>query len=587
MAEGRGRLSREEAAMIEVGHTDVARPVAWCLIAAFLAVTFSVPVAQNVWELARISRDKAQAEAAGRVYNGPDRPQYFDIYKSFAVFAEGFRQAEGTLFDRVWAGNAAWLKFRTDYEDTQERRSWLQQLTLPPVQEAMLRLANQGNENVYKGLDGWLFYRPGLDHLWGPPFLDPKQISVRSIKPNEWTPAAEPDPRPAILHFRDQLARRGKTLIIMPTTLKGMVYPDRLSRRYRGYDAAVRNPSNEAFRRWCDDNGVIVFDPTDVVLAMKRQGRQVFLRTDTHWTPEAMQRAAARLARLVEKHLDAAGGEAVAYAVRLQEVTNLGDNARALRLPEGQTLYEPETVTVRQVLKPSGELWSPDGAAEVLLLGDSFSNIYSYADMRWGEAAGFGEQLSYALRRPVDILIENDNGSFTTRERLRSEALREGNHGRDRLARVKVVVWQFAARELSVGNWRTDVPLPAPPAAGAVAPPPRPTTAPGELVVTGTVSQLSDIPRPNTGVYVNRLMSLYLTGIEVRQGNMTERDAVLYMWGLRDNRPMPPAGLNVGDRITVRLVPWRDVKDRFRAGRNDLDDIDLLEKEPWWAEMAE
>ena len=30
-----------------------------------------------------------------------------------------------------------------------------------------------GNERVYPGRDGWLFYRPDVEYLTGPGFLDP------------------------------------------------------------------------------------------------------------------------------------------------------------------------------------------------------------------------------------------------------------------------------------------------------------------------------------------------------------------------------------------------------------------------------
>lgn len=86
----------------------------------------------------------------------------------------------------------------------------------------------------------------------------------------------------------------------------------------------------------------------------------------------------------------------------------------------------------------------------MLLLGDSFTNIFSLGTMGWGEAAGLAEQLSYELQRPVDRFVQNDAGAYATRERL-AQALREDPQ---RLDRVRVVVWQFAARELAFGDWR-------------------------------------------------------------------------------------------------------------------------------------
>jgi alginate O-acetyltransferase complex protein AlgJ len=91
-------------------------------------------------------------------------------------------------------------------------------------------------------------------------------------------------------------------------------------------------------------------------------------------------------------------------------------------------------------------------ASPRLVLGDSFSNIYSLPTMGWGEAAGFVEHLSLALGRPVDRLVQNDNGASATRLALARDP--------DRLASARVVVWQFAARELASGDW---VPVSLPP----------------------------------------------------------------------------------------------------------------------------
>ena len=60
----------------------------------------------------------------------------------------------------------------------------------------------------------------------------------------------------------------------------------------------------------------------------------------------------------------------------------------------------------------------------MLLLGDSFSNIFSFEAMGWGESAGFAEHLSFALRRPIDCILRNSDASFATREILSNELAR-------------------------------------------------------------------------------------------------------------------------------------------------------------------
>ena len=134
------------------------------------------------------------------------------------------------------------------------------------------------------------------------------------------------------------------------------------------------------------------------------------------------------------------------YQIDRPEVRNTGDAARMLDLPDDSPLFPPEAVWLRRVLQPDGSPWRPSRDADVLVLGDSFSNIYSLESMGWGTSAGFAEQLSYALRRPVDRLVQNDEGAFATRAMLQRQP--------DRLDGKRVVVYQFAARELAFGDWK-------------------------------------------------------------------------------------------------------------------------------------
>lgn len=117
-----------------------------------------------------------------------------------------------------------------------------------------------------------------------------------------------------------------------------------------------------------------------------------------------------------------------------------------LDLPEGSGLLQPETVWLRRVVQSDGSPWRATRGADVLLLGDSFSNIYSLESMGWGTSAGFAEHLSLALRRPVDRLVQNDEGAFATRAMVQREP--------ERLRGTRVVIYQFAVRELAQGDWK-------------------------------------------------------------------------------------------------------------------------------------
>jgi alginate O-acetyltransferase complex protein AlgJ len=117
-----------------------------------------------------------------------------------------------------------------------------------------------------------------------------------------------------------------------------------------------------------------------------------------------------------------------------------------LDLADGATAFQAETVWLRRVLQPDGSPWRSSRDADVLLLGDSFSNIYSLESMAWGTSAGFAEHLSLALQRPVDRLVQNDEGAFATRAMVQRDPAR--------LQGKRVVIYQFAVRELSQGDWK-------------------------------------------------------------------------------------------------------------------------------------
>ncbi len=131
-------------------------------------------------------------------------------------------------------------------------------------------------------------------------------------------------------------------------------------------------------------------------------------------------------------------------------VSRVGDVTDMLGLPEGQTLFAPESETIHEVQDPSGAPFEPNEHGTVLLLGDSFTNVFSLEPMGWGTSAGLAAQLARTLDRDVDVIARNDAGAHATR-RLLFDALAGGE---DRLAGKTVVVWELASRELAVGDFK-------------------------------------------------------------------------------------------------------------------------------------
>lgn len=541
-------------ALEQVGQTTFAPGVTVFLLSAFLLTIGS----SSVLELGRAFLSRR----AGGVRSGSA-----ELSAAPDVTAPG-------IFERVVGWNAALLERIRGIEDAIDNRSLVTVFLRPRGQEVLTRLFGVGNEKAYCGRDGWLFYPPDVRHLTGRPFLDERALDVRRRSGRTGERPVRPDPLPAILRFHEQLAARGIALVIVPAPGKATVHPEYFSGRFGGGFAPVENPSFDELKRRLSAEGIRVFDPAPVLLAAARAtGRPMFLATDTHWTPEGVRVAAGALAReLVGSSILPKAPGPSPWIRRPAVVENVGDVALLLGLPDHESPYRPERVSAERVFSEEGTPFRPDPRADVLVLGDSFSNIFHLEGMKWGTGAGFVEQLAFELGRRVDAILQNDAGSHAAREMLARDLAR----GEDRLAGKRVVVYEFASRELSEGDWRL-VDLPekgaAAPAGGAVG---------GRL--TGRIASLVEPPRPGETPYPDCYVPLHLVDVSWQRGGGGETDVVTYIWALRDGRATPEAALRAGQTVTLDVVPFAGVASRVEAYRHlEFDNSRLGLLPAYWA----
>lgn len=392
--------------------TQVSRPTAIALTGAFLLAIYALPIGQAVLE----HLAEEPSSVLGLFKRTPTREHLHDFERELeaASFAKSFVQ--------------------------------------PRVQLWLSRFGREGNRRAVIGRDGWLFYTPGITYLAGPSFLDRDAHRARE-RDARLAQAEEPphaDPRPAIFEFQQMLAQRGIQLVLFPVPDKTMLQPLQLHGRAGSHTAAIaRNPGWNQFVTELHAQGVRVFDAAPPQLSAAEPAR--FLVQDSHWTPTWMEHVARELATFVTSGTALPPVAAPALHAVAQPVERVGDLVDMLKLPEDQTLFRPQSVTVHQIQAAGGAAWEPDPEADVLLLGDSFTNVFTLDRMEWGEAAGLAPQLSAALGRSLDVIAQNDSGAFATRQALWRELMR----GDDRLAGKRVVIWEFASRELSVGDWKS------------------------------------------------------------------------------------------------------------------------------------
>ena len=430
-------LTREQQAARELGRTEVTTGVARGLDGVFAATLLLVPLVQ--WGLELTEHVTGERESLS--------PDAIEILDAPLVAARVWSLETGTAPERLLSANTQLLNEIQRYEQGLEDRSFTTTGLLGPTRQLLVRYAGWGTEDVWIGQNHWLFYRPDIDYITGPGFLDPRSLHSRRRSVDK----VVPDPRPAILDFHRQLTERGIQLLLIPTPSKPMVHPGQLAGRSLPAQMRHHNRSFDTLLRELETAGILVLDPTRLLIDRARQtGEPQFLVSDTHWNPRAARAVASQLAVFLrEQQLVAPRSSNGPWQRETTTLENRGDLFDLLNLTSRETLLTAETVTLQRVLGGDGRVWEPENESVVLLLGDSYTNIFSVPEMGWGESAGLAEQLAIELQQPLDRIARNADGAHATRQQL----ARELTAGRDRLAGKRVVIWQFAVRELSSGHW--------------------------------------------------------------------------------------------------------------------------------------
>lgn len=422
-------LNQTQLDHLELASTEISPRTARLFSLAFVFVLFAVPLSQAVVEIRQ-----------------SQWPQALEVFQPFVT---GVRQGATGDFAGMRTALRDGVKPETlhGYEDTVEDSSIFQTYFQPRTQQALTGWLGAGNDRVVLGRDGWMFYLPGLDYVAGPSVAD-KATFDRAAQDmvNKGTQASpQPDPRPALLELHRQTREAGIHLIVVPLPDKVMLQPAQLYSRSSG-PALLPVSNNTGYQQLVAGMraaGVDWFDPAPQQV---RADDIRFLAQDTHWTPEYMDAVARDVAAHVQQ-IGLLSNAAVPLRLVPQTVSRVGDLVDLLKLTKDQQLFAPQTITTQQVIDDrSGQPVATDREAEVLLLGDSFTNIYSAQGMGWGTGAGFGQHLAYHLQRPIDVIAFNGGAAS-----VRTELARRPNAAR--LGFKKVIVYAFAIRSLLTEHW--------------------------------------------------------------------------------------------------------------------------------------
>ncbi|MBD3180688.1 hypothetical protein GF312_00245 [Candidatus Poribacteria bacterium] len=489
------------------------RRIAIIIIVCFIIIISIVPIIQLLYEL---SFDKALQE--------------FDLFKRTPTVAN-----------------------LRSYEDTLEDNSVVAKTIRPWYQWVSTFLINQGNAEAVIGKDGWLFYRPSLDYI-----ISPEENFYREF-----------GPKAVIIAFNETLKEQDVQLILLPMPGKASIYPEYLSDRYDESLGPPVNPHAPEFFQMLRSKGIHVFDPADILWQGKVES-QVYLTQDTHWSPDGLKLVANHLAELIKTKNWFTSDKS--YYLQSYQVKRYGDIYDMLNLPDVKGSYNPWEIIVEKVIdSDTGKPFEPDQSSPIVLLGDSFVNIYSHKEMGWGENSGFGEHLADQLGASLDIIAINDGGPTTTRETLARRP--------DALVGKKLVIWQFATRDLTKmdSQWKiVDIPMPK------IQPQPeKPVVEEDDsTVVKAEVLIVSNVPDPNQVAYSECLTYIKYRVILVEQGSYNGEELLAVFWGMKSSKLMPPASFKVGQRHRLVIEPFDEHPELSHIMQ--ADDTEDYENIPMW-----
>jgi alginate O-acetyltransferase complex protein AlgJ len=225
----------------------------------------------------------------------------------------------------------------------------------------------------------------------------------------------------------------------MPVSPKAAIYPEKIVPDVDLHDESAA-PYLARFYDELRKHEIDVIDLAPVLFQNRtNEHGPVFCKTDTHWSGLGCVLAAQTIKDKIHEKLS--GQPRKEYAAEWKEITikgDLGDLAGSnIKKPE------PEKIAVRTISdKGTGSAINPDADSPLLIIGDSHTLVFH--DFL-GEKSGLLDQLTYEIGFAPDLIGTRGSGSTSVRISLYRRARKDPGY----LAKKKVIVWCFAAREFT------------------------------------------------------------------------------------------------------------------------------------------
>lgn len=282
------------------------------------------------------------------------------------------------------------------------------------------KLFNEGRPGVVLGREQWLF-------------------SDEEFKPIAGSDQFEQENLALIRGVHDTLQQRGIQLVLAIVPAKARLYSEYLGEQT---PATLHSDLYNEFHAQARQAGVFAPDLLAPLQSAKARG-QVFLRTDTHWTPMGAEVVAQQLAEAIARQ-NLLNGEPQQFVTdQRQSAPYKGDLTNFLPLDPLFTHLLPPPDTLQQRSTRPAEGAAQDGDAlfadneiPVALVGTSYS-----ANANWN----FLGALQQALRSDVVNYAEDGHGPLLPMLKyLQSDAFKNST--------PQVLIWEFPERYLPMKN---------------------------------------------------------------------------------------------------------------------------------------
>jgi alginate O-acetyltransferase complex protein AlgJ len=239
---------------------------------------------------------------------------------------------------------------------------------------------------------------------------------------------------------RQTLQKRGVKLVMAIVPAKVRLYPEHLG---DVHPASIHDNLYKDFHARVAANKILAPDLLGPLQQAKQNGQQVFLRTDTHWTPTGAEIAAKQLAKAIAEKtpLNSAPQRFVTEAEKTEQ--HKGDLTLFLPLdPLFSNLMPPQEPLEKRTTRVAEDQPAGDDAlfaeseVPVALIGTSYS-----ANPNWN----FVGALKEALQSDVVNYSEDGHGPILPMlSYLKSDAFKDSP--------PQVLIWEFPERYLPVNN---------------------------------------------------------------------------------------------------------------------------------------